>query len=70
MNRLLRIAYILFISVITIGLVFFMFIHIKMGLATSEDKLILGVYVIMIIWALMKLYVAFKDLRNSSKDKK
>jgi len=59
----MKIAYAAFIALLTIGLIVFMIIHIGKGLAGGNEKLILGAYVLMIIWALMKLYNAIKSLK-------
>jgi hypothetical protein len=40
-----------------------MIIHISKGLAGGNEKLILGAYILMIIWALMKLVGAIKSLK-------
>lgn len=62
-NKIMKIAYAAFIALLTIGLIVFMIIHIGKGLAGGNEKLILGAYVLMIIWALMKLYNAIKSLK-------
>jgi len=62
-NKIMKIAYAAFIALLTIGLLVFMIIHIGKGLAGGNEKLILGAYVLMIIWALMKLYNAIKSLK-------
>ena len=51
-------------AVLTIALVVFMIIHISKGLAGGNEKLILGAYVLMIIWALMKLSMAIKSIKD------
>ena len=40
-----------------------MVIHITKGLAGGNEKLILGGYILMIVWASMKLYTAIKNLK-------
>ena len=62
-NKILKIAYAAFIALLTIGLVVFMVIHVTKGLAGGNQKLILGAYILMIIWSLMKLYTAIKNLK-------
>ena len=62
-NKIMKIAYAAFIALLTIGLIVFMIIHIGKGLAGGNEKLILGAYILMIIWALMKLYNAIKSLK-------
>lgn len=62
-EKILKIAYAVFVALLTIGLVVFMIIHISKGLAGGNAKLILGAYILMIIWALMKLSAAIKSLK-------
>ena len=62
-NKILKIAYAAFIAMLTIGLIVFMIIHITKGLAGGNEKLILGAYILMIVWAFMKLYYAIKNLK-------
>ena len=40
-----------------------MIVHISKGLAGGNAKLILGAYILMIVWALMKLSAAIKNLK-------
>lgn len=62
-KNILKIAYTAFVALLTIGLIVFMIIHISNGLAGGNEKLILGAYILMIVWALMKLYAAIKNLK-------
>ena len=62
-EKILKIAYAAFVALLTIGLVVFMVIHISKGLAGGNAKLILGAYILMIVWALMKLSAAIKNLK-------
>lgn len=63
-SRIFKIFYATLIALLTVALVVFMIIHIGKGLAGGNEKLILGAYVLMIVWALMKLYGAVKSLRD------
>ena len=63
-SRIFKIFYAAFIALLTVALVVFMIIHIGKGLAGGNEKLILGAYVLMIIWALMKLVAAIKSIRE------
>ena len=58
------IFYAVFIALLTIALVVFMIIHISKGLDGGNAKLILGAYILMIVWAVMKLMAAIKSLKN------
>ena len=63
-NKILKTAYAVFISLLAITLVVFMILHICAGLSGANDKLLLGGYVLMILWALMKLANAIRAIRN------
>ena len=66
-TRIFKILYAAVIALLTVALVVFMIIHIGKGLAGGNEKLILGAYVLMIVWALMKLAGAIKSLRDQYK---
>jgi hypothetical protein len=63
-SRIFKIFYAILIALLTVSLVVFMIIHISKGLAGGNEKLILGAYILMIIWALMKLVGAIKSLKE------
>lgn len=62
-KNILKIAYAAFVALLTVGLIVFMIIHISKGLAGGNEKLVLGAYILMIVWAFMKLYAAIKNLK-------
>ena len=66
-NRMMKIAYAIFIALLTVALVVFMVMHVTKGLAGGNEKLILCAYILMIAWALMKLHGAIKALRDTDK---
>lgn len=63
-SRIFKILYAALIAVLTFALIVFMIIHITKGLAGGNEKLILGAYVLMIVWALMKLSTAIRSLKD------
>lgn len=63
-SRIFKILYAALIAVLTVALIVFMIIHITKGLTGGNEKLILGAYVLMIVWALMKLYTAIRSLKD------
>lgn len=65
-SKLFLILYAIVIAAITVGLIVFMVLHITKGLAGGNQKIILGAYVLMIIWALMKLNAAIKAIKDRS----
>ena len=65
-SKLFLILYAIVIAALTVGLIVFMVLHITKGLAGGNQKIILGAYVLMIIWALMKLNAAIKAIKDRS----
>lgn len=65
-SKIFLIIYAIAIAIITVGLVVFMIMHIGKGLAGGNQKIILGAYVLMIVWALMKLHAAIKAIKDCS----
>ncbi len=63
-SKIFKIFYAAIVALLTAALVVFMVIHISKGLAGGNEKLILGAYVLMISWALMKLFGAIRSLRD------
>lgn len=63
-NKALRIFYVAIMALAIIALVAFMIVHIRAGLETTNAKLLLGAYVLMIIWAAMRLIRGIKNLRD------
>lgn len=67
-SKFFLIIYAIVIAIITVGLVAFMVIHITKGLSGGNQKIILGAYVLMIVWALMKLHAAIKAIKERSEE--
>lgn len=61
-NRTFKIIYAVLMAMIVVALVVFMVMHIRNGLAGQNAKLLLGGYVLMLIWAGMRLYTLIKDI--------
>ena len=61
-NKIMKIAYAAFIALLTIGLIVFMIIHIGKGLAGGNEKLILGAYVLMMLYAGYRMVVNIIDI--------
>ena len=51
-------------AVLLVAVVAFMILHIKAGLDSSNAKLLLGGYILILIWAGMRLYTLIKSLRQ------
>lgn len=63
-NRILRLFYAVFMALLLVAVVAFMILHIKAGLDSSNAKLLLGGYILILIWAGMRLYTLIKSLRQ------
>ncbi|MBR5568770.1 MAG: hypothetical protein IKW27_08530 [Bacteroidales bacterium] len=63
-NRILKLLYTAFMAVLLVAVVAFMILHIKAGLDSSNAKLLLGGYILILIWAGMRLYTLIKSLRQ------
>ena len=61
-NKALRIFIAAMMSLAIIALVVFMIVHIKAGLEEVNAKLLLGGYILMIIWAAIRLFSKIKSL--------
>lgn len=64
-NRNFKIIYAVLMSLIIVALAVFMVIHILNGLSGQNQKLLLGGYILMLIWAGMRLYTLIKDIKRS-----
>ena len=63
-NRILRLFYAVFMALLLVAVVAFMILHIKAGLDSSNAKLLLGGYILILIWAGMRLFTLIKSLRQ------
>ena len=63
-NRILRLFYAVFMALLLVAVVAFMSLHIKAGLDSSNAKLLLGGYILILIWAGMRLFTLIKSLRQ------
>jgi hypothetical protein len=63
-NKAFRIFYVVMMALAIIALVVFMIIHIRTGLEREYAKILLAAYVLMILWAAMRLIRGIKNLRD------
>ena len=63
-NRFLKIFYATFMALLLVAVVAFMILHIMSGLQSGNAKLLLGGYILILIWAAVRLYTLIKDLRR------
>lgn len=61
-KKIFTILYAVLMAAIIVALVIFMIIHIKAGIAGANAKLLLGAYVLMLIWAAFRLYTIVRSL--------
>lgn len=61
-NKALKIFYAAFMTLILAAMVVFMVIHIRAGLDGQTAKLILGGYILLIIWASYRIFTLIRDI--------
>lgn len=61
-NKAFRIFFAAMMTLAIIALVVFMIVHIRAGLEGTNAKLLLAAYVLMIIWAGIRLFATVRNL--------
>lgn len=61
-NKALKIFYAVFMTLILAAMVVFMVIHIRAGLDGQTAKLLLGGYILLILWALYRIFTLLRDI--------
>jgi len=61
-NKALKIFYAAFMTLILAAMVVFMVIHIRAGLDGQTAKLLLGGYILLIIWASYRIFTLIRDI--------
>ncbi len=61
-NKALKIFYAAFMTLILAAMVVFMVIHIRAGLDSQTAKLLLGGYILLIIWASYRIFTLIRDI--------
>lgn len=61
-NKALKIFYAAFMTLILAAMVVFMVIHIRAGLDDQTAKLLLGGYILLIIWASYRIFTLIRDI--------
>ena len=61
-NKALKIFYAAFMTLILAAMVVFMVIHIRAGLDGQTAKLLLGGYMLLIIWASYRIFTLIRDI--------
>jgi hypothetical protein len=61
-NKVFKIVYAVIVAIVLLALVAFMTVHVCNGLTGPNAQLLLGGYVLMLIWAGMRLYSLIKDI--------
>lgn len=61
-NKALKIFYAAFMTLILAAMVVFMVIHILAGLDGQTAKLLLGGYILLIIWASYRIFTLIRDI--------
>lgn len=61
-NNALKIFYAVFMTLILAAMVVFMVIHIRAGLDGQNAKLLLGGYILLILWAVYRIFTLIRDI--------
>lgn len=61
-NKALKILYAVFMALILVALTVFMIIHIRAGLDGQNAKILLAGYILLIIWAVARLFTLVRNL--------
>ncbi len=61
-NKALKIFQAVFMALMLVALVVFMIIHIRAGLDTQTSKLILGGYILLLLWASARVLTIVREL--------
>lgn len=61
-NKIVNIVRAVLMALIIIALAVFMIIHIHNGIVGQNAKLLLGGYILMLLWAGMRLYTLIKEI--------
>ena len=61
-NKVLKIFYAVFMTLILAALVVFMITHIKVGLEGTNAKLLLAGYILLIAWAAFRIFSLVKEI--------
>lgn len=61
-NKVLKIFYAVFMTLILAALVVFMITHIKVGLEGTNAKLLLAGYILLIAWAAFRIFNLVKSI--------
>lgn len=63
-NKALKIFYTVFMALMIVALTVFMVIHIRAGLDGTNAKILLAGYVLLIIWAVGRLFTLIRNLKK------
>ncbi len=61
-NKALKIFYAAVMGLMLVALVIFMIMHISEGLGGTYSKLMLAFYVLLIVWAALRVYTLVKEV--------
>lgn len=61
-SKIVKILYAVLLLAILVLVACFLVAHVKAGLQTVSAKVYLGLYIILIVWALCRLYTIIREL--------
>ena len=63
-NKFLKIFYAAFMAIVLVCVVLLAVQDIRLGINTTTDKLIVGVYVLLVLYAIRRIIMLIKDIRQ------
>lgn len=61
-KKIAKIIRLVIMAIALVALIVFLIIHISTGILTQMSKIYLGVYILLILWAAVRVFTMTKDL--------
>ena len=61
-KKIAKIIRLVIMAIALVALIVFLVIHISAGILTQKSKIYLGVYILLILWAAVRVFTMTKDL--------
>lgn len=63
-NKILKIFHLAVMAIAFVALTVFMVLHVRAGIDTQMSKLYLGLYILLMVWAAVRVFSIAKELRK------
>ena len=63
-NKILKICYVVFMAIVLVCVAVVAVLDIRLGIHTTTDKLIVAVYVLLALYAIRRIVMLIKDIRQ------